>query len=253
MKVRVLLIVFFLPMFAFAGSIENSQHLELPVKDIESLYITCGPGSLDVFGTEGSDRIGVTATVSVSGIAQNKLQDFLDRHMALSLNRRHRRAVLQSGFINAHLMKAEAKIDLTVSVPKSLGVKIDDGSGSIFVTGLDKRLEIEDDSGSIEVRKVAGNISVSDGSGTIELVDIIGSLEVRDGSGPIHIERVKGIVRVIDGSGSMTIEDIDGNVTITDGSGSIEINDVTQNVFIKEAGSGTLDIEGVKGKVTTRE
>jgi hypothetical protein len=49
----------------------------------------------------------------------------------------------------------------------------------------------------------------------------------------------------------MTIKDIDGSLTVTDGSGSIEISDVTQNVFIKEAGSGTLEIDGVKGKVTT--
>jgi hypothetical protein len=39
----------------------------------------------------------------------------------------------------------------------------------------------------------------------------------------------------------------------SDGSGSIEISDVTQNVFIKEAGSGTLDIDGVRGKVEMRE
>ena len=253
MSVRAVLVVLLFPMLAFAGSIENTQHLELSIKDIQSMYITCGPGSLDVFGVEGADRIKVAATIRVSGITQNMLQDFLDKHVALSLLKRRSRAVLQSGFIHAHLMKAQAKIDLTVMVPKSLGVKIDDGSGSIFVTDLEKSLEIIDDSGSIEIRKVTGSVSISDGSGTIELTDIINNLEVKDGSGPIHIERVRGNVRVTDGSGSITIKDIDGNLTITDGSGSIEINDVTRNVFIKEAGSGILDIEGVKGKVITRE
>ena len=65
--------------------------------------------------------------------------------------------------------------------------------------------------------------------------------------------RIKGNVRIVDGTGPMTIRDIDGNLTVTDGSGSIEITDVTQNVFIKEAGSGMLDIEGVKGRVVQRE
>ena len=253
MSVRAVWVVLFLPMLAFAGSIENTQHLELSIQDIQSTHIACGPGFLDVFGVEGADSVKVTATVRVSGITQNMLQDFLDKHMVLSLKKSNRKAVLQSGFIKAHLMKAEAKIDLTVKVPKTLTVKIDDGTGSIFVTGLGTNLEIKDDSGSIEIRKVKGNVSVSDGSGEIELTDIIGNIEVKDGSGPIHIERVRGNVRIIDGSGSMTIMDIDGNLTITDGSGSIEINDVTQNVFIKEAGSGILDIEGVKGKVITRE
>ena len=253
MRVRAVLVVLLIPVLAFAGSIENTQHLELSIKDIQSIHIICGPGSLDVFGVERSDRIKVTAAVKISGITQNMLQDFLDRHVLLSLKKRNRKAVLQSEFKNQNLMKADAKIDLTVEVPKSLGVKIDDGSGSIFITDLATNLKIADGSGSIEIRMTAGPISISDGSGKIELADITGNLVVKDGSGKINMVRVRGNVHVVDGSGSMTIKDIDGNVTVTDGSGSIEISDVTQNVFIKDAGSGILEIEGVKGKVVKRE
>ena len=57
-------------------------------------------------------------------------------------------------------------------------------------------------------------------------------------------------MRLVDGSGQMTVKDIDGNLAIRDGSGGIEIINVTRNVLIKEAGSGTLEIDGVKGKVT---
>jgi hypothetical protein len=253
MRVRAVLVVLFVPVFAFAGSIESTQHLDLSVKGIQSMHITCGPGSLDVFGVEGSDRIKVTAAVKISGITQNKLQDFLDKHVLLSLKKRKRKAVLQSDFKNENRMKADAKIDLTVEVPNRLGVEIDDGSGSIFITDLATTLKIEDGSGSIEIRMTAGPVSISDGSGNIELTDITGNLEVKDGSGKINIDRVRGNVRIVDGSGSMAIKDIDGSLTVTDGSGSIEISDVTKNVFIIDAGSGILDIEGVKGKVTTRE
>jgi hypothetical protein len=252
-KVRTVLVVLFLPVLAFAGSIENTQQLELPVKDIQSIHIICGPGVLDVFGIERGDRIKVTATVKISGITQNMLADFLDEHVSLSLKKRHRKAVLQSEFKNENLMKADGKIDLTVEVPKNLDVKIDDGSGTIFVTALAGNLEIEDDSGSIEIRMMTGRVSISDGSGTVEVTDMIGNLEVKDGSGRIDIGGVTGNVRIVDGSGSMTVKDIDGNLTVTDGSGSIEISDVTQNVFIKEAGSGMLEIEGVRGKVVRRE
>lgn len=253
MGVRAAWVVLLIPVLAFAGSIENTQHLELSIKNIQSMHIKCGPGSLDVFGVEGSDRIKVTAVVQISGITQNMLQDFLDRHVLLSLKNRNRKAILQSEFKNENLMKADAKIDLTVEVPKRLGVKIDDGSGSIFVTDLARNLKIADGSGSIEIRMTAGPVSISDGSGHIELTDITGNLEVKDGSGKINIDRVRGNVRIVDGSGSLTIKDIDGSLTVTDGSGSIEISDVTQNVFIKDAGSGILEIEGVKGKVVKRE
>jgi hypothetical protein len=253
MRVRAVWVVLLIPALAFAGSIENTQHLELPIKDIQSIDIICGPGSLDVFGVEGSNRINVTAAVKISGITQNMLQAFLDRHVLLSLKNRNRKAILQSEFKNESLMQADASIDLTVEVPKSLSVKIDDGSGSIFVTGLAKNLKIADGSGSIEIRMTTGPVSISDGSGHIELTDITGNIEVKDGSGEINIGRVRGNVRIVDGSGSMTIKDIDGSLTVTDGSGSIEISDVSQNVFIEEAGSGTLEIEGVKGKVVKRE
>jgi len=253
MRLRAVLVVLFIPVLAVAASIENTQHLELSIKDIQSIQIICGPGSLDVFGVERSDRIKVTAAVKISGITQNMLQGFLDKHVLLSLKKRNRKAVLQSEFKNGNLMKADAKIDLTVEVPKSLSVKIDDGTGPIFVTDLSTNLKIVDGSGSIEIRMTEGPVSISDGSGKIELMDITGNLEVKDGSGKINIGRVRGNVHVVDGSGSMTIKDIEGSLTVTDGSGSIEISDVTQNVFIKDAGSGILDIEGVKGKVTRRE
>ena len=253
MRIRIILIILFLPALAFAGSVENTEYLELPIKDIKSIHIICGPGSLDVFGVETNGRIKVTATIKISGISQNMLQEFLDQHVLLSLKKRNHRAVLQSEFKNENLMKADAKIDLTVEVPKNINVKIDDGSGSIFVTGIATNLKIVDGSGSIEILMIAGPVSISDDSGKIELTDITGNIEVKDGSGMINISRVKGNVYIVDGSGSMTIKDIDGNLTITDGSGSIEIGDVTQNVFIEEAGSGTLDIDGVKGKVITRE
>jgi DUF4097 and DUF4098 domain-containing protein YvlB len=253
MKVRAVLVVLFLPVLAFAGSIENTQQLELPVKDIQSMQIICGSGFLDVFGVERGDRIKVTATVKISGIPQNMLADFLDKHVLLSLKKRYRKAVLQSDFKNENRVKADGKIDLTVEVPKSLDVRIDDGSGAIFVTALTGNLEIDDGSGSIKIQMMRGHVSISDDSGTIEVMDISGNLEVKDGSGRIDIGGVKGNVRIVDGSGSMTVKDIDGNLTVTDGSGSIEISDVTRNVFIKEAGSGTLEIEGVKGKVSTRD
>ena len=253
MSVRAAWVVLLIPVLAFAGGIENTQHLELSIKNIQSMHIICGPGSLDVFGVEGSDRIKVTAAVKISGITQNMLQDFLDRHVLLSLKNHNRKAILQSEFKNENLMNADASIDLTVEVPKSLAVKIDDGSGSIFVTDLAKNLKIADGSGSIEIRMTAGPVSISDGSGYIELADINGNIEVKDGSGEINIDRVRGNVRIVDGSGSMTIKDIDGSLTITDGSGSIEISDVSRNVFIEDAGSGTLEIEGVKGKVVKRE
>ena len=251
MRINVFIIIIFFPLFALAGTVERAQDLGLPITDIKILQITCVAGFLEVYGVDGTDHIRVTATVKISGISPDKLSDFLARHVRLSLKKRSHKAILESTFKDQHLMKADAKIDLTVRVPKSMQVQIDDGSGSIDVSDLDANLKIEDDSGSIRIRDIQGNIDVEDGSGKIDITDIRGDLEVRDGSGSIQVDTVRGDVRLVDGSGQITLKDIDGNLAIRDGSGGIEIINVTRDVLIKEAGSGTLDIDGVKGRVTT--
>ena len=242
-----------LPLAALAQNIEHTQHLALPIEDIRTLQITCASGSLDVYGIYGYDRIKVTATVKISDMPQATLTDFLDRHVRLSLHKRQHQAILQSVFQNQHQMKADAKIDLSVAIPKNLPVEIIDGSGWIEVSGLDANLEIADGSGSIDVRDIRGNVKIEDGSGTIRIADIEGNLEVKDGSGSIHVDRITGDVRLVDGSGEMSISDIEGNLAIRDGSGGIEIKNVTRNVFIKEAGSGILEIDAVKGTVVNWE
>ncbi len=253
MRILLVCMVILLPLAALAENIEHTQHLALSIQGVRTPQITCASGSLDVYGVDGYDHIKVTATVTISNTPPARLTDFLDHHVRLSLRKRQHQAILQSVFQNQNLMKADAKIDLTVAVPKNLRVKITDGSGWIEVSDLDASLAIADDSGSITVRNIRGNVRIKDGSGKIQIADIRGDLEVKDGSGSIQIDRIKGDVSVIDSSGGMSIHDIDGNLTIRDGSGSIEINTVTQNVLIKEAGSGSLDIEGVKGKVVTWE
>ncbi len=253
MRIPLIWVVILLPLAALAENIEHTQHLELSIEDVRSLQITCGPGFLDVYGVEGYDRIKVTATVQVAGISQQQLPDFLAQHVRLSLTKRSHNARLQSTFQNQSMMPADAKIDLSVAVPINLRVAIDDGSGWIAVGGLNSNLAVKDGSGSISISGIRGNVKIEDGSGKIQIADVRGDLEVKDGSGSIQIDRIKGDVNVIDGSGDMTIQDIDGNLAIRDGSGGIEINTVTQNVLIKEAGSGNLDIEGVRGRTVTWE
>ena len=251
MRVYVFFIVILVPLIAFAESVEYAQQLELDLGGVEVLQITCAAGYLEVFGMDGSDHIKVTAAINISGIPPNKLTEFRQRHIRLSLNKKPHKAILESVFLNQNQMPADAKIDLTVRVPKNLRVQIDDGSGWLDVSDLDADLDIADGSGSINIRDIQGKVKIEDGSGRIYISDIKGHLEVKDGSGSIQVERIRGDVRLVDGSGPMTIKDIDGNLTIRDGSGSIEIVNVSRNVLIKEAGSGTLDIDGVKGKVTT--
>ncbi|MEM7202516.1 MAG: hypothetical protein AAF628_19750 [Planctomycetota bacterium] len=122
------------------------------------------------------------------------------------LHRRVRRVVGQE--------QEPQKLDLTVELPGSLPV------------------EIEDSSGSIVVRDV-GAVAVADGSGSVEILGVAGD------------------VRVTDGSGSISIDEVGGSVFIeSDGSGSIDVTDVDGDLVVGPDGSGSFNFTRVRGQVT---
>lgn len=253
MRIYAAFMMIFLPAVALAGNFDETRDLELSAVSIQTLKIQCGSGFLTIIGVKESDRIRATAQIEVKGIQENEIQKYLEKQLLLSLGKQGSNAVLQADIQKSYLRKIDAKINLTVKVPKEVAVTIEDGSGAIMVTNLAGGLQIDDDSGSIDIINMSGKIKIADGSGRIDIEDVRGDIEVQDGSGHIKINLIKGNVSITDGSGSITLQDIDGNVTLTDGSGSIEIQDVTKNVYINASGSGTVDIDGVAGKVTTRD
>jgi hypothetical protein len=253
MRIHAAFMIIFMPVIAWAGTLDETRHLELSAANIQTLKIECGSGFLTLIGVKGVDRIRATAQIGVKGIPESEFQTYLESRLLLTLKKQGNDAVLQADIQKSFLRKIEAKINLTVKVPRRVAVTIDDGSGAILVTGLAGGLQLADDSGSIDIINMEGGVKIADGSGRIDIEDVRGDVEVHDGSGRIKINLIKGNVSITDGSGSITIQDINGNVTLSDGSGSIEIQDVTQNVYINAAGSGTVDIEGVKGKVIRRD
>ena len=253
MKYTIVLILLCFPAWAHAGTVQEIKRLDLSIQGIDVLVVNCGAGSFDLKGVVGRDKIGVTAEIEVEDLQQEDLQQFIEKNVRLNLEKQNNKALLISEVPEGALKQLEARINLMIEVPLELNVKIADGSGAIRVRNLIGNVKIDDDSGKIRVENIVGEITVNDGSGEIEIEDIRGKVMLRDGSGPIEIDHIKGDVYVTDGSGDMTILHIDGNVTVSDDSGDIDISDVSKNVFINETISGELNIERVKGKITTRE
>lgn len=209
---------------------EETRELKLSAKGIRTLSITSGAGFLIVRG-EGSE-IRVSAVLRADGMSKSEFADFIQQNVRLSLDGQGDRAYLESEIDDRGLWgEYQMGIDLTVSVPKSIDLKINDGSGSVTISDM------------------ASEIDLTDGSGSITVHDCQGDLRIQDGSGTIEVAKIKGDVRIKDGSGSMVIGQIDGNLDITDGSGSIDISNVERDVRIRESGRGGVQITGVRGRV----
>jgi DUF4097 and DUF4098 domain-containing protein YvlB len=248
--------VIFMVLF-LAGTIalanDSVRTLELPKDGIDVIDIDCEAGFLKVYGIPNLDQIEVKAEIEVDFRDSEDRDDFIQRRVRLSLEKRGSRAVLISHIDNHSFFNRHALINLTVRIPQGMNLNVEDGSGEIEIRDVSGSVRIDDGSGDIDLANITGDVDVSDGSGGLIIKDINGNLEVDDGSGEIEINGVQGDLYVDDGSGSMRISKITGSVVVSDGSGSIDINGVDQDVTIRESGSGGLSVHDVKGKVSKRD
>lgn len=253
MKLKVILFgLLFLVACVSGFPYEEEKTLNLEAAGISGVDIECGAGALKVDGSEDLKAIEVRAKIVLKGIDEEDVKSFIKDSVTLTLKKKGDRAVLVSKIDSSFtslFKRKEARIDLEVRVPARVTLSIDDGSGSMEVSGIDGDVEIEDGSGSMVIIGVKGDLEIEDGSGSIGVRDVGGSVEIEDGSGEIKIEKVKGNVDVDDNSGTVKIYGIGGSVVVDDGSGGIYIDGVEKDVYIKDAGSGSLKIENVKGKV----
>jgi hypothetical protein len=252
MKSKILLIFSLLPAIAFADNFKETRTLELPAAGVHELSVRCGAGGLTVQGIEGIGIIKVMAEVESEGGDKGEFQLLTDKLVKLDLKREYDKAVLHSDILEQPFENVEARINLQIVMPGKMNLQIVDGSGGIVVKNILGDLKIDDDSGAIQVENITGRIFIKDGSGDIAIEGVNGSIEIDDGSGEIQIQNAAGDVMIKDTSGAIEINDIGGNVTVSDGSGSIDIYRVQKNVYIREAGSGKLEVDGVQGKVIIR-
>jgi len=188
MKVKVLLLAILLLFASFVFPYESTKKLNLPSQGIEKLEIDCAAGFLKVYGIESLAKIEVTAEIIVEGKRVRDEEEFVRENIELSLEKRGTKAVLISRFKESfpYISFRKKLINLTVNVPKSINLRIDDSSGSMSVEDISGQLDIEDSSGDIYIADIKGNVDIDDSSGDIEAIAISGYLTIDDGSGGIE-------------------------------------------------------------------
>ena len=246
------LTIIFFAANAQASTYREKRELNTEAKGIQTLDIICEAGVLVVEGKEQQD-IKVEAEIEIKGMSDKKAQEFIKDGVELSLVRKGTVAHLTSKSNGDQWGFKKARVNLFVTLPPHLILKVEDGSGSTRVRHMDGDVSIKDGSGSMEVRDTKGNLTIIDGSGSIDVRNIRGNVTLKDGSGSIFTEKIGGNIAVVDGSGSIEISRIDGSVIVNDGSGSIDIQEVEKDVTIESDGSGSCNISGVKGGVFRRD
>jgi hypothetical protein len=215
--------------------------------DIQRVVVEAGAGDLVVRGGSGRD---VTVDGKACASTANLLAD-IKVEIRRDGDTVYVRAVMpdiSDGFFG---LSRYAYLDLTVAVPKTATLKLEDSSGDMHVSDV-QAANITDSSGDQTLERIAGDLEVADSSGEIKIVDVGGGLRLKDSSGDVDVDRVQGDVTVtIDSSGDLDIRRITGGVhVLSDSSGDIEIEDVKRDVIIDEDSSGGIRVHDVGGNFT---
>jgi hypothetical protein len=256
-----------LALCAPALALADCQHsaprtLDLDLDGVREVRIAIGSHTLELRGGDGPARIGGRACASEA--------DVLAR-ITLTQERRGDvllvRAESNVSFVGIFFSPTYARLELEGSLPASLPLRLDVGSGEASLRGLGEvtamvgsgeldlvgasRLLAEVGSGDLTARDIAGPVRIEVGSGDAEL-EGIGALEVeRVGSGDLSARHIGGDARVRDlGSGDVALADVRGAVIVESvGSGDLEVDDVDGDLLVDSLGSGDVRHAGIAGRV----
>ncbi|MBC3766042.1 DUF4097 family beta strand repeat-containing protein [Neptunicella marina] len=211
------------------------QKLQLDADGIQILKAENGMGDLHIHGEDVTE-------IRAKAIYPDS---FDASEIVFKLEKQGDVAYLKTDFGQQH--RRHGKVEVEVIVPKSIKLKIADGSGDLCVRTISDDVDIEDGSGDTQLYTVTGDVKIVDGSGDLTVNTVTGNVDLTDSSGDIDVITVTGEVNVTDSSGDINLNTVVGAVTIEDGSGDINVKTAT-SVYVKRDGSGDRYFDGV-GKV----
>lgn len=218
--------------------VHQKKQIQIEAAGIDTFIANTGAGDLKIQGVDGLTQITVIADIYTYG----------DIKADLTLEKNGLHAKLVADFDNNINFSRSPYIDLTIQVPATMMLTLEDGSGDIDIQGVAANINLDDGSGDLWI-KGGQQLNIVDGSGTIEISHTTGNLTLEDGSGSIMLKGIGGNAKIEDGSGDMSVHNVNGHVTIDDGSGDIDV-DNTKGLSIIESGSGDLSVDHINGSVS---
>jgi DUF4097 and DUF4098 domain-containing protein YvlB len=200
-----------------------------PLAGIERIEIDAQAGDLQVNGAPAANMAqagGKACASSKDMLTDIKLQ------MERSDKVLHITATTPgTGMFRVFGRASYATLDVSVTIPANLPVKVTDTSGDLEVAGV-LALDLKDESGDILVHDIAQDVAIDDDSGDLSVTNVKGNVTLRDSSGDIKVTKIDGTVDVV-----------------SDGSGDIDAAEVGNGLIVRSDSSGEVNFSRVHGKV----
>ncbi|HET9483592.1 MAG TPA: hypothetical protein VFO79_06525 [Xanthomonadales bacterium] len=216
------------------------RNLDLAADGVRTLVIRAQAGDLAVRGGPGN-------TVAVRGEACSSDADQLASIRLVQSRSGDTLTVAVEMPEHSGWGNLQRALDLDLTVPSRLAVRLQDSSGDVEVRGV-ASVTAEDSSGDLEIDAIAGDVEVRDSSGEIVVRDAGGNVRIpSDSSGDITVRGVLGSVSIEeDSSGSITIAEVGGDARVdTDSSGDIEFERITGSAEVGRDSSGAIEADDI--------
>lgn len=129
------------------------------------------------------------------------------------------------------------RTDLTVSVPRSMNLKVVNGYGLLSVSGIEASCDLENDSGDLAATSIAGPVSLKNRYQPIRASRIAGSLTIVNRRGEVEVRRASGRVSITTERKGVEVRNSDGDVSVRNYHGSVYLEDINGAVDIDAVGS----------------
>ncbi len=104
------------------------------------------------------------------------------------------------------------------------GVRVDSGSGDVWVAEAGREVTAESGSGDLRLGRIGGNVRLQTGSGDVVVEDVSGDLTVKAASGDVTIGTARAAARIRTASGDIRVDSArGGEVRIDAASGDVSV------------------------------
>lgn len=237
--------------FDFQKNIDVSGEVELIIRNTS--------GIIQIEGAS-VDRITIDATKHVRATDQEEAEKVAD-HIEIRVEKNGRRISIETRYLrmkNAPGTFFEkllgtgpdsfGSVDYKLIVPTNCEVEVENISGDIRISRLDKDVHISGSSGNIEVTELNGRLDIETISGRVELSDIIGDIDIAGTSADILFGSLKGAIDIRTTSGKVTGQYLSGSLTVSLTSGDTDISNLYGDVRIKSQ-TGDIKIQQEEGSL----
>jgi DUF4097 and DUF4098 domain-containing protein YvlB len=241
-----------------AGAYEREETMQksIPLEGASRITVMNSRGDVKVIGEKGRGAISCEYVKRIRGRRQDEadrlfaLMDVVVSRDAGGIKVEARYPDETSGDHNILSLLMQhyegLSLDLNLTVPAGLEVKIITSSGDVQVASVTAPVEITSASGDVEATGI-GTLKAAVSSGDITVSSAAGNVFLGTSSGDVNASRVGGDATVQSSSGDITLSGIVGDLTGSSTSGDVEVEGVRNVVF--SGTSGSARFTGVRGNV----